>query len=123
VDVPPEIAFRHVEQTEALRRIIDEGIESLDKAYPRLVSCRVMVEESSRGIPHVRLDLGVPGDEVVIVREATDNPIPRDLPTTVREAFDVARRQLREHARKRVEGKRRDAVAAPVPPLEEEDEG
>jgi ribosome-associated translation inhibitor RaiA len=123
VDVSPEIAFRHVEQTEALRRIIDEGIESLDKAHPRLVSCRVMVEESSRGIPHVRLDIGVPGDEVVIVREATDNPIPRDLPATLREAFDVARRQLREHTKKRVEGKRREPVAAPVPPLGDDEQG
>ena len=123
MDVPPEIAFRHVEQTEALKRIIDEGIESLDKAHPRLVGCRVMVEESSRGIPHVRLDISLPGEEVVVLREATDNPIPRDLPATVREAFDVARRQLREHAKKRVEGKRREPVAAPVPPVGEDEEG
>jgi len=65
VDVPPEIAFRHVEPTDALKRIIHEGIDSLEKVHPRLTSCRMMVEEASRGIPHVRLDVGIPGNDRV----------------------------------------------------------
>jgi cold shock CspA family protein/ribosome-associated translation inhibitor RaiA len=110
VDVPPEIAFRNVEPTETLKALIEEGIESLEKVHPRLVSCRVMVEEVNRGFPHVRLDIGIPGSELVVNnREAPVDPSNRDITGAIREAFDVARRQLREH-RKRVsvDGRRRD---------------
>jgi cold shock CspA family protein/ribosome-associated translation inhibitor RaiA len=109
VDVPPEIAFRNVEPTEALRALIDEGIDSLEKVHPHLVSCRVMVEENARGFPHVRLDLGIPGSEVVVHEEPPVDAQNREVPLAVREAFDIARRQLREH-RKRLslDSKRRE---------------
>ena len=109
MDVPAEIAFRNVEPTATLERAIEDGIASLEKVHPRLVSCRVMVEEDNRGFPHVRLDIAVPGSELVVTREAQVDPQRRDIAQTVREAFDVARRQLRER-RKRVavDGKRRD---------------
>ena len=106
MDVPPEIAFRQVEPTEALKSIILEGIDSLEKVHPRLTSCRVMVEEASRGIPHVRLDIGIPGGDLVVNREAPDDPASRDLTSAVRDAFDVARRQLRERRKRMLDGKR-----------------
>ena len=106
MDVPPEVAFRHVEPTDALKRIIQDGIESLEKVHPRLTSCRVMVEEASRGVPHVRLDVGLPGNDLVVNREAPDNPANHDLASAVRDAFDVARRQLRERRKRIVDVKR-----------------
>ena len=110
MDVPPEIAFRNVEPTATLKGLIQEGIESLEKVHPRLVSCRVMVEELKRGFPHVRLDIGVPGHELVVSnREAPADPSSRDVAGAIREAFDTARRQLRERrVRQAVEWKRRD---------------
>jgi cold shock CspA family protein/ribosome-associated translation inhibitor RaiA len=102
VDVPAEIAFRNVEPTAALKDLIQEGIKSLEKVHPRLVSCRVMVEEVSRGVPHVRLDIGIPGSELVVNnRETPVDPSSRDVATAIREAFDVARRQLREQRMRR----------------------
>ena len=106
MDVPPEIAFRHVEPTDALKLIIQDGIDSLEKVHPRLTSCRVMVEEASRGVPHVRLDIGIPGNDLVVNREAPDNPANHDLTSAIRDAFDVARRQLRERRKRIVDGKR-----------------
>ena len=110
MDVPPEIAFRNVEPTETLKALIQEGIASLEKVHPRLVSCRVMVEEVNRGFPHVRLDIGVPGKELVVNNKETPvDPSNRDVAAAIREAFDVARRQLREQrVRQSVEWKRRD---------------
>ena len=109
MDVPAEIAFRHLEPTDALKQAIQDGIASLEKVHPHLVSCRVMVEEDNRGFPHVRLDIAIPGSELVVTREASGDLQRRDIGQTVREAFDFARRQLRER-RKRVavDGKRRD---------------
>jgi cold shock CspA family protein/ribosome-associated translation inhibitor RaiA len=110
VDVPPEIAFRNVEPTAALKALIQEGIEALEKVHPRLVSCRVMVEEVNRGFPHVRLDIGIPGSELVVNnRETPVDPSSRDVAGAIRDAFDIARRQLRERRmRQSVEWKRRD---------------
>ena len=109
MDVPPEIAFRNVEPTEALRTLIQEGIDSLERVHPRLTSCRVMVEEVTRGIPHVRVDVGIPGGEVVVNRELPVDAPTREIPQAVREAFDIARRQLREHRKRRsLDSKRRE---------------
>jgi ribosome-associated translation inhibitor RaiA len=112
MDVPPEIAFRNVEPTDAIRALIAEGIDALEKVHPRITSCRVMIEEGTRGIPHVRLDIGIPGSELVVDREQPGDAAKREVPQLVRDAFDVARRQLREH-RKRLslDGKRREPPA------------
>ncbi len=109
MDVPPEIAFRNVEPTEALRTLIQEGIDSLERVHLRLTSCRVMVEEVTRGIPHVRVDVGIPGGELVVNRELPVDAPTRGIPQAVREAFDIARRQLREHRKHRsLDSKRRE---------------
>lgn len=71
MNVPPEIAFRHIEPTEALKRVVREGIDSIEKIYPGLISFRVMVEENGRGIPRVRLDIGIPGNDLIVDREAS----------------------------------------------------
>lgn len=100
MDVPPEIAFRNVEPTEALRTLIQEGIDSLERVHPRLTSCRVMVEEVTRGIPHVRVDVGIPGGELVVNWELPVDAPTREIPQA-REAFDIAHRQLHEHRKRR----------------------
>ena len=101
MDVPAEIAFRNIEPTDALRALIQEGIQTLEKVHPRLTSCRVMVEEVTRGIPHVRLDIGIPGSELVVNRELPVDAPNREMVQVVRDAFDITRRQLREHRKRR----------------------
>jgi cold shock CspA family protein len=68
-----------------------------------------MIEEVTRGIPHVRLDIGIPGSELVVDRELPLDAPKREVAQAVRDAFDVARRQLREHRkRRRLDAKRRE---------------
>jgi len=103
---------------------IQEEAEKLDTYYGRTTSCRVIVEtphsHHRSGNPyHVRIDLGVPGEELVVkhqpslhgwmkrVRELKrvkrlDVQAPhKDLHLTIRDAFNVARRQLEDYARRR----------------------
>lgn len=101
MDVPPEIAFRNIEATDDLKGVILDKIDDLEEVYPELVSCRVMVEETNSGrqsghLNHVRLDLSVPGKEVVVNRDPPKNPASQDLTQAINEAFDIATRQLRE---------------------------
>lgn len=101
MQVPPEIAFRNIEPTDELKARILEGIESLEEIYDRIISCRVMVEETNPGrragkLNHVRIDITIPRNELVINRNPPPNPTSDDLPQAIGEAFDKARRQLLE---------------------------
>lgn len=105
MQVPPEIAFRDVTPTDQLKSMILERIDGLETAHHRLVSCRVIVENTtpsrrSGAIHRVHLEIGVPGHSVVIEREPPRVGKPRDVESLVDEAFDVARRRVRELKRK-----------------------
>jgi cold shock CspA family protein len=49
---------------------------------------------------HVRIDLTVPGAELVASREPHDNHAHEDVYVAIRDAFDAMRRQLEAHARR-----------------------
>jgi cold shock CspA family protein/ribosome-associated translation inhibitor RaiA len=104
MQVPPEIAYRNIEPTDELKARIMEGIASLEEIYDRIISCRVMVEETNPGrragkLNHVRIDITIPRNELVINRNPPPNPTSYDLPQAIGEAFDKARRQLLEEKR------------------------
>jgi cold shock CspA family protein/ribosome-associated translation inhibitor RaiA len=104
MQVPPEIAFRNIEPTDELKARILEGIQSLEEVYDRIIKCRVMVEETNPGrragkLNHVRIDITIPRNELVINRNPPPNPTSYDLPQAIGEAFDKARRQLLEFKR------------------------
>jgi ribosome-associated translation inhibitor RaiA/cold shock CspA family protein len=104
MQVPPEIAFRNIEPTDELKARIQEGIESLEEVYDRIITCRVMVEQTNPGrqsgnLNHVRLDITIPRNELIINRNPPARPTTYDLPQAIGEAFDKARRQLREFKR------------------------
>lgn len=113
MDVPPEIAFRGLEPSDALKERILEGIEDLEEVHDRLVSCRVMVEDttSSRStgkIYRVRLDIGVPNRTVVVDWKPEGGDEVRDVYQAIKHAFDVGRRrldQLRDKQRQRAQGR------------------
>lgn len=101
MDVPPEIAFRNVEATEELKSRILDGISDLEEVHDRVVSCRVMVEETNPGrsagrLNHVRIEVSVPHHQVVVNRNPPEHPATQDLRQAINEAFQKARRKLRE---------------------------
>jgi ribosomal subunit interface protein len=89
--------------------LIHDKAEKLDNFHDGIISCRVMVEVPHRsqrkGVSYnVRVDLSVPGGEVIVRREPGE-----DLYVSICNAFDVAERQLKEHAdRQRGDVKRRE---------------
>jgi ribosomal subunit interface protein len=92
-----QITLRDMLNSEALELHIREKIRKLDRLCAQLISCRVVVE-----VPHrhhqqgkefdVRIDLGVPGDEIVVNRRHHEDPY-----VALRDAFDAARRQLEDY--------------------------
>lgn len=105
MQVTPEIAFRNVSQTPEIERAIEEGILELEEVEDRITACRVMVELPQHrhqvGNPyHVRIDLTLPGAEILVSRPPTSSG-PDQAVVAIADAFDKARRQLLERARKR----------------------
>jgi len=121
---PLQITFRNIDHTDEADKLVREEAQKLDKYYPRIMSCRVLIETPHRhrgwGNPYrLRIDLGVPGKEIVVKHEPSlhgsgqrlaeapkakrlevEAPY-KDLPHAIREAFKAAKRQLQEYARER----------------------
>lgn len=101
MQVPPEIAFRHLEATDDLREVIREGIDRLDEAHPNLISCRIMVADDTPAQQsgsnfRARLDLSVPGSELVVEEDNGAAGSDRSAARTLKDAFSVARRRLQK---------------------------
>jgi len=96
---PLQITFRDIPASEALDTHIRDKAQKLEQVFADIISCRVVVEQPARhhqqGKPfNVRIDLGVPGKEIVVDRQENE-----DAYVALRDAFDAAKRQLEDYAR------------------------
>lgn len=101
-----QVTFRGLPPSEAVEADIREKANKLEEFYPRITSCRVVVEAEHRhhhqgNLYHVRVDVGVPRKHIVISREHHDDHAREDLYVVIRDAFAAAYRQLEEYARQR----------------------
>ena len=97
---PLQITYRDIERSDTIEAYIREKAEKLEMHFEPLMSCRVVVE-----VPHqhkhqgkafnVRIDIGVPGGEIVVNRERDE-----DIYVALRDAFDAAKRQLEDYGRR-----------------------
>ena len=99
--LPLQITARDIELTEAIETAVRKKAEKLDQFSDRIMACRVVIEcphkHQHKGVLYnVRIDLTVPGAELVVKREPNE-----DLYVALRDAFDAAARQLREHMDRR----------------------
>ena len=95
-----QITTRDIPHSEALESHIRQKAEKLETFYPQIMGCRIVVE-----VPHkhkhqgnlfnVRLDITVPGKELVVTREPNE-----DVYIALRDAFDAAKRQLEDYGRR-----------------------
>ncbi|HYL36484.1 MAG TPA: HPF/RaiA family ribosome-associated protein [Bryobacteraceae bacterium] len=118
-----QVTFRNLEPSEPLEKLIQGEVAKLERFYGRIISCRVVVEVPEHhhkfgSIHHVRIDLGVPGGEVVVKEERSlhaaaqdfdeekatkhlEVDVPhKDVRLAIRDAFRAARRRLQDYARR-----------------------
>lgn len=116
MQVPLQIAFRNMRHSDAVARSIEAYVEHLESFYDRIISCRVTVDVPHRhhetgNLFQVRIDLTVPGHEIVVNRESSQQTQFKDLDTALGHAFDAAQRQLEDFARqRRAEVKRHESL-------------
>ena len=123
MQLPLQVTFRDVPFADLIEPEIRRRAAGLDRYYDRIVSCRVLVERTHRhhldgNRFHVRIDLGVPGSEIVINRDSSLHGTEQDVDqererkqhevhsvhkharVAVREAFNLARRRLQDYGRR-----------------------
>lgn len=100
-----QITFRDFERTPAIEAHVEERVRKLETFFDRLIGCHVTLEAPHRHRRHgrtyrVRVDLAVPGGDLVVGRAPDGNPRHEDLYAAIDDAFDDAGRVLQDHVRK-----------------------
>lgn len=105
IPFPLEIAFQDMDHSDAVEARIRERVGRLKRFHQRIVTARVAVERGSarhhKGNTYeVRIDISVPGTEIVVNREPGDRNAHEDVYVAIRDAFAAATRQLEDYVRK-----------------------
>ena len=100
-----QITFRNLDPSQAMEADIRKRAEKLAKCYNGIIGCRVAIEAQhkrhQRGNHyHVRVDVTVPGRELVASREPDEHHAYTDIYVAIRDAFGMMRRQLEDFARR-----------------------
>lgn len=99
---PLQITARDLALSPVARALVERLAGKLETFHDRITSCHVVIEVAQRypaGGPiayNVRLDLQVPGEEIVVRRQPH-----RELETAIQNAFDAAGRRLQDYVRRR----------------------
>lgn len=123
----PQISYRDAQQSDALDELVTDETAKLERFFPRIVSCRVLIERRRHrtGAPfQARITLSVPGEDIYINQapdvhssllgdDKSDKPARiqkstanvdaelKDPALAVRSAFKKARRRLQDYVRAR----------------------
>jgi ribosomal subunit interface protein len=100
---PVQITFRDMAPSSAVAAHVERRASKFEVLFERILDCHVVVEVPHRHNRkgkkyHVRIDMHVPGKELVVTRNPDD--LKEDLYAAIDEAFNDAERVLEEHARR-----------------------
>ena len=104
MQIPLQITFRGIPHSDAVEAKIREKASKLDRFHSHIMSCRVAVEAEHHrhhqgNQYHIRIDITAPRKELVTSREHHDKKAYEDIYVAIRDAFNVATRQLEDYAR------------------------
>jgi ribosome-associated translation inhibitor RaiA len=90
---PIAVAFHGIEPSDALRRDVLARAQGLERLLGDIIACRVVIEATSRRLPHsrygVHIRLAMPCIEIDAGGNPTSGFLQDDPHLTVAEAFDV----------------------------------
>lgn len=117
MQVPLELSFRNMEHSPEIEADVRDKADKLNEFYDRITACRVVVEAPHQhhqkgNVYHVRVYISVPGHDIVVDRDPGKHHAHEDVHVAIRDAFDAARRQLQDVARK-LQGKEKSHETPP----------
>ncbi|MGH9765774.1 MAG: HPF/RaiA family ribosome-associated protein [Blastocatellia bacterium] len=123
METPLQIAFHNVSHSAWIEGLVLRAATRLESFYSSITACRVVVDRPHKNHEHgnkctVKIDITVPGREIVVSRDASLHRSLADLQedecskrletgaagkrieVAVQGAFDAARRQLQDYSRR-----------------------
>lgn len=104
IHFPIQIIFNNLKHSKAIESSTYKHAEKLGKYFDRIMSCKVSIEthhHHNKGkIFHVRIDLIVPGAELVANRDLPENHAHEDVYVAIRDGFLAITRQLKKYVHK-----------------------
>lgn len=111
-----QLTYHNMDPSAAVEKAVREKVDKLEQFSDQVTACHVTI-----GAPHkhhhkgkiysVLIELHVPDTEIVVSRNPTENHAHEDVYVAIRDAFNSARRQLKEY-----EQRRRGKVKTHEPP-------
>jgi len=100
MQTPLELVFDDVESSPAVEQRVRERVGRLERFYDGITSCHVALSTPHRHQRKgrhwsVRIEVRVPGTELVTSREPGDVEAHEDLLVAIRDAFDAMERELK----------------------------
>ena len=104
MESPANITYRNMDASPAIDDHVNRRIGELEKAHPHIAGCDVVVEAPDKkhvtgGEYIVRVTLRVPGPDIHVERHVGRSDAAEDVNLAIHEAFDAARRILKEQKR------------------------
>jgi len=105
MQLPLQITFRDLPSSPAIEANIRKKAARLERFSDHIMACRVMVEAPHQRhhqgkLYSVRVDVTVPGGELVVSRAPSAHHAHEDVYVAIRDAFDAAVRQLEDYVRR-----------------------
>jgi cold shock CspA family protein len=100
-----QITFHQMPSSPALEDDVRGWVDELETFFDRMISCRVLIEAPHRHqhqgrLYRVRVEIGVPGDHLVVSRSPDEHAAHEDAHVAVRDAFREAKRELEDYVRR-----------------------
>jgi cold shock CspA family protein/ribosome-associated translation inhibitor RaiA len=118
----PQITVRNIEPAVNLEPVVLKEIAVLERFFKRVMSCRVLIEKVGKrklgGLYNVRIDLGVPNEELVVehlpnlhrslrergasktTKQSEIRRPNREVHRAIHQAFQEMRRRLQDYVRR-----------------------
>jgi ribosomal subunit interface protein len=124
MQTPLEISFANIDPSQAVDARVRQRAQKLERHFARITSCHVWIEANhlsqapgrrrGKAVSYeVRIEVRVPGTELVVSRKPGDVGAHTDIMVAVRDAFEAMERQLKAYA-DRLQG----AVKSHLAPLQ-----
>jgi ribosome-associated translation inhibitor RaiA len=104
--IPIQVTFKDMTVSDAIEAAAIHHAARLERYYPRITRCDVSIASPHRHhqkgrLYSVRVDLTVPGREIVVNRDPPVDHSHEDVHLAIRDAFRATRRLLEDHVRGR----------------------
>lgn len=105
MELPIQVTFRGIPRSDAIDAYVRDRAAKLETFATRITGCHVAVESPHQhqqsGRPYrVRIDLTVPGGELVVAHAPDEDPTIQDAYAAIDQAFDQMGRRLQDHQRR-----------------------